>query len=74
MLLCCVDRIRVFCPEDDTRSVFYWYNESKHVYQYVRSETPMCVETDTDPRLFDIENVEAFVSYLENKCFALIVL
>ena len=64
-----VDRIRVFCPNDDTNSVLYWYNEQQHMYQFTRSETPLCVETDSDPNLraFASGYTEAFVVYLQHK-------
>lgn len=64
-----VDRIRVFCPNDDARSVLYWYNEQQHTYQFTRSETPLCVETDSDANLraFASGDTEAFVLYVQHK-------
>lgn len=64
-----VDRIRVVCPNDDSRSVLYWYNEQQHLYQFVRNETPLCVETDSDPNLRALAcgDTEAFVLYVQHK-------
>lgn len=39
-----VENVRVNISED--RYVHYWYNFSRKLYQYVRSEEPLCVMTD----------------------------
>ena len=63
-----VERMRVCCPDDSSRFVVYWRNERQGVYHFTRSETPLCVETDKDPRVRAIrKDPIAFARYVAQK-------
>jgi hypothetical protein len=58
-----VESIRV--DVGDLLSIYYWYNSSRKVYQYTRSDNPMMIETD--PQCSTRMSYEEFVKYVESK-------
>lgn len=58
-----VESIRV--DVGDLISVYYWYNSSRKVYQYTRSDHPMLIETDLQS--LALLSYEEFVKYVRSK-------
>lgn len=58
-----VESIRVHI--DSTLSIYYWYNYSKHKYQYTRSDEPMCIQTE--PKCNTRLSYEEFMEYVRSK-------
>jgi len=58
-----VESIRV--DLGDLISVYYWYNSSRKVYQYTRSDNPMLIETDLQS--LALLSYEEFVKYVRGK-------
>lgn len=58
-----VESIRVYISS--TISVYYWYNLNRNMYQYTRSDTPLCIETDAICSLK--MSYEEFIQYIQSK-------